>query len=58
MNVNIVTSEAEASVLANMQRKEKQAEEMYNGIIRGMAEFQAGRRSIIEKKAMEVPSWV
>ena len=58
VNVNIVTSEAEASVLSNMQRKEKQAEEMYNGIIRGMAEFQMGHRPSIEKNTMEVPSWL
>ncbi len=58
VRVHIVTSEAESLVLSNMQRKERQAEEMYNGIVREMHDFQAGKEDVQSTAKMEVPSWL
>lgn len=59
VTVNIVTSEAESLVLSNMQRKEKQAQEMYDGIVREMSEFQLGKGTNHKPtKAMKVPEWL
>lgn len=56
---SIVTSEAEALVLSNMQRKEKQAADMFDGIVREMRGFQIGRkRNGKPTKNMEVPRWL
>lgn len=60
VTVNIVTSEAESLVLSNMKRKEKQAVEMYDGIVREMGEFQhhaedGNYRATVE---MGVPKWL
>ena len=59
VTVNIVTSEGESRVLANMQRKEKQAEELYDGIVREMSPYQHnGQAKPQELKPMEVPTWL
>ena len=60
VNVNIVTSEAESRVLSNMQRKERQAVELYDSIVREMHDFQMGKNGDGEKleETMEVPSWL
>lgn len=59
VTIHIVTSEAESRVLENMMRKERQADELYNGIIREMSEFQniPNRRRKLRKK-MRLPSWL
>ena len=59
VTVNIVTSQAESLVLSNMQRKERQASEMYDGIVREMSSYQAGSNG--DRKAvecLEVPEWL
>ena len=58
---HIVTTEAESAVIDNMKRKERQAEEMFDGIIRGMHDFQT--KDIFSygyeaNKQMEIPAWV
>jgi len=59
VTVNIVTSEAESMVLSNMQRKERQADEMFSGIVREMSDFQMGKKSNgSPTEDMEVPSWL
>ncbi len=59
VTVNIVTSEAESLVLSNMQRKEKQAQEMYDGIVREMSEFQLGKKTNNKMmKEVELPKWL
>jgi len=60
VNVNIVTSEAESRVLSNMQRKERQAVELYDSIVREMSDFQTGKNGDGKEQTegMEVPSWL
>lgn len=60
VTVNIVTSEAESRVLSNMQRKEKQANELYDGIVREMHDFQLGNINGNHKayKELEKPTWL
>jgi hypothetical protein len=59
VTVNIVTSEAESLVLSNMKAKEKRAQEMYDGIVREMGEFQLGRNGNYQAmERMKLPSWV
>ena len=59
VTVNIVTSEAESSVLRNMLRKEKQAEELYDGIVREMSRFQVKKQQSTEyTKKVKLPSWL
>ena len=59
VNCNIITSEAEGRVLKNMMRKEKQAIEMYKGIVNEMKSFVARKdesNGIFEK--VKTPSWL
>ena len=56
---NIITSERESSVLANMQRKERQVAHMFEGIVREMTEFQTGKKTNGEPtEEMEIPAWL
>lgn len=57
---HIVSSERQSRMVQNMLRKERQADEMYNGIIRNMAEFQMGRKPRNDNKSqkVKVPSWL
>jgi hypothetical protein len=58
VTVNIVTSEAEASVLENMNRKERAAEEMFESIIRHMNKSVEEKKAVSKLKEMEIPSWI
>ncbi len=60
VTVNVITSEAESRVLSNMQRKERQASEMYDGIIREMQRFSGmkEKESNPDTKKMELPKWL
>ena len=55
---NIVTSEAERSVLSNMIRKERQAVEMYAGIVREMGKVLKGTDGKFNSREMELPPWL
>ena len=57
VNVHVVTTERESGVLKNLLRKEKQASEMYSGIVREMNKFVS---DVEERKGqkMEVPAWL
>jgi hypothetical protein len=59
VTANVVSSEAESRVLENMIRKERQGEEMYDGIIREMTPYQ--RSDQITTKQLiptEVAGWL
>jgi len=61
VTVNIVTSEAERLVLSNMQRKERQAAEMFDGIVREMGEYQKTKGNRGYNKAgveTKIPEWM
>jgi hypothetical protein len=60
VTVDLVTSSGERRVLANMQRKELQAEEMFSQLVRSMAEYQTDKKANSEEAALsvEVPKWL
>jgi len=61
VNCHMVTSEAETNVLANMQRKEAIAIEMFKGLVRHMRKFQVNETNRAEYLAnikQEIPSWL
>lgn len=56
--VAIVTSEAESRVMSNLMRKERQAEQMYAGLVRYMAQGAKKEIEESELKPMELPKWL
>jgi superfamily II DNA or RNA helicase len=58
VTVHLVTSEAEASVLENMQRKERQSSEMFDKVIENMGRAEKSRFEIETDEIKEVPSWL
>jgi len=59
VNCHLIASSRESIVLHNMIRKERQAVEMYNGIIREMSEFQLGKKKFETKtEEMRTPKWL
>jgi hypothetical protein len=67
VNVWLVLSEAESSVLENLKRKEREASEMYKQLITNMADFtkaslkSSGARTTLDykpKKDMKLPEWL
>ncbi len=57
---HIISSERQSRIVKNMLRKERQASEMYDGIIRNMSEFQTGKKAPEDNKMqkVKVPSWL
>ena len=56
---DIISSERESIVVKNMIRKERQADEMYNGIVRHMSEFQLGKKQVDNnQQKVKVPFWL
>ncbi|KKN88284.1 hypothetical protein LCGC14_0248460 [marine sediment metagenome] len=55
---NIVTSEAESRVLDNMMRKERQAVEMYDGIVREMGRALDESNGQKGNEETSIPSWL
>lgn len=58
VEVDIVTSEAESLVMSNMQRKERQANEMFSHMIEEMNEFQLERKVVDTSEAITYPRWL
>ena len=59
VNCYLVASNRESIVMHNMIRKERQSIEMYDGIIREMAEFQLSKKETKSRmKRMEIPKWL
>jgi hypothetical protein len=58
VKVNIVATESEQLILDNMNRKEREANEIYDGIIREMRDFQLGDKPNGKQvQRMESPAW-
>lgn len=59
VNCHLVASNRESIIMHNMIRKERQAIEMYSGIIREMSEFQLGKKKEkIKTRKIELPKWL
>ncbi len=57
VDVHIVASEAESTVLENMKRKERQANNMFDKIIKHMGQSKKRKQTIFNKE-MEIPEWL
>lgn len=55
---DIITGEGENRVLANMQRKEKQASEMFSALVAEMTPYQRNGKAPERKMKVEVPEWL
>lgn len=58
VHVDVITSPGEANVLANMQRKAEQADEMFANLVRLMNDHLQINRANPFQKQQEVPSWL
>jgi hypothetical protein len=60
VHCHIVSSERQSRIVKNMMRKERQANEMYSGIIKNMAAFQTGKKPQGDNKMqkVKVPDWL
>lgn len=59
VKVRIVATEAEQDIMTNMLRKERQAVEMFEGIVREMRDFQVKEKRVNDRQVeMEVPAWL
>jgi len=62
VTAHIITSEAEGAVLANIKRKEKQSEEMYDALVKHMSIYTTAKNksdsSYIATDEMEIPAWL
>jgi len=59
VDCHLVASDRESIIMHNMLRKERQAVEMYDGIIREMSEFQLGKKEVKTRMIkMEIPKWL
>ena len=56
--VDIVTTEGERNVLANLQRKSAQADKMFANLVAEMNSAMGVSRSIPATRNLEVPSWL
>ena len=58
VTVDVVTSEGESRVMANLQRKAEQADRMFTELVRFMQDELAIVRKDVYTKKMEVPQWL
>ena len=58
VTVDIVTSEGEAGVMRNLQRKMKAAEKMFDNLIKNMHQGKDLERNTIFSEKTEVPNWL
>ena len=58
VTVAIVTSEAESRVMSNLMRKERQAEQMYAGLVRYMSQGAKKETEDVELKPIKLPEWL
>jgi superfamily II DNA/RNA helicase len=56
--VDIVASEGERGVLANLQRKQSQADEMFTNLVAEMTREMGITRAPLPTNRLEVPSWL
>lgn len=57
VTVDIITTEGGGRVLDNLQRKAKQADEMFDALVAHMQDAMQIRRATDHTETMEVPSW-
>jgi hypothetical protein len=58
VQVDIVTTEGEQSVLKNLQRKSAQADKMFSELVKYMHDAQSVARSVPFTKQEQIPSWL
>ena len=58
VKVDIVTTEGEKDVLANLRRKSEAADKMFDGLVRHMNDALGVDRSIRFSKEEELPAWL
>lgn len=58
VNCNLIYSEAESKVAANMIRKERASDEMFRGIIANMNEQETSKNGDNKSIKMKLPSWM
>ena len=59
VNCHLIASNRESIIMHNMIRKERQAIEMYNGIIQEMSDFQLHKKEVkIKMERMRTPKWI
>lgn len=58
VNVDIITTEGEKSVLANLQRKAKAADKMFSDLVLHMNEATSINRISVFSREQEVPPWL
>jgi hypothetical protein len=58
VSVDIITTEGGLDVLENLQRKSKQADDMFANLVRNMNNILTIDKTLIEAKSAEVPSWM
>lgn len=58
VKVDVVMSEAESHVLANMSRKERQMDQLFSQLVAEMREYQVGKKAEETGQLMELPEWL
>jgi len=58
VRVDIISSEGESGVVANMRRKERMADQMFTSLVAAMHNSLTLKRSAEYLKPMEVPTWL
>lgn len=58
VRVDLVTTEGEADVLRNHQRKQRQAEAMFDRLVLAMRDARGIDRSVQYPKSTEIPAWL
>ena len=58
MQIDLVTSEGERGVMANLQRKQEQAEIMFTKLVELMNDHLRIEKSAPFSKTEEVPTWL
>jgi hypothetical protein len=56
--IDVIVTDGQARVLANLRRKEAQMDEMFNSLIRHMRQGLAAGRTVYGERKAEVPSWL
>jgi hypothetical protein len=58
VTVDVIATEGEVRVLENMNRKAKQADEMFESLVRNMTQAVTIKRTNDFTKKVEVPAWL
>lgn len=58
VDVHIVATQAEETILENLKRKEQQSEELFSGIVRHMRDFYVPQQQNLSTHNIKVPAWL